>query len=85
MLLNFKLSLAAEGERVSLQSCPNLQSLINITLVGHGYKIANLSKLSLFKIKMHWLNNQETSFDAVIQARLFGTTIVAANVDPSSK
>eukprot|EP00596_Hydrurales_sp_CCMP1899_P008368 CAMPEP_0119039240 /NCGR_PEP_ID=MMETSP1177-20130426/8642_1 /TAXON_ID=2985 /ORGANISM="Ochromonas sp, Strain CCMP1899" /LENGTH=627 /DNA_ID=CAMNT_0007002893 /DNA_START=377 /DNA_END=2260 /DNA_ORIENTATION=+ len=33
---------------------------------------------------MHWLNNQETSFDAVIQARLFGTTIVAANVDPSN-
>jgi hypothetical protein len=85
MLLNFILSIAAEGERISLQSCPNIQSLVNITLIGHGYKVANLSNLSLFKIQMHWLNNQKVSFDAVIQARLIGTTIVAADVNPSSK
>jgi hypothetical protein len=84
LLLNVISSLATDVEQISLHSCSNIQSLVNISLVGHGYKVANLSNLSSFKIQMQWLNNQNIAFDAVLQTRLIGSTIIAANVHPSS-
>jgi hypothetical protein len=84
ILLNVTPSIAADGEQIPLHSCSFIQSLVNISLIGHGYKVANLSSLSSFKIQMQWLNNQNIAFDAVLQARLIGSTIVAANVHPSS-
>lgn len=84
LLMNVILSMAADREKIALHSCTNIQSLVNISLVGHGYKVTNLSNLSSFKIQMQWLNNQNIAFDAILQARLIGSTIVAANVHPSS-
>ena len=71
----------------SHRHCPNLRHLVDISLSGHGFKVVPLSFAASFYIHIRPLaaNLINRTLDTVLQARLIGTTILAADIVPSTK
>jgi hypothetical protein len=70
----------------NISVCPNLHKLVNISLSGNGYRVAPLGLRTSFSIHIEPVSTRLRGIallDSVLQARLHGTTILAAEVEPS--
>ena len=69
----------------NITTCPNLHKLVNISLSGNGYHVAPLGQRTTFSIHIKPIAARLVgkSLDSVLQARLHGSTILAAEIEPS--
>ena len=69
----------------NITTCPNLHKLVNISLSGSGYHLAPLGQRTTFNIHVEPVSTRliGKSLDSILQARLHGTTILAAEIEPS--
>ena len=76
---------APEMSLSNITTCPNLHKLVNISLSGNGYRMTTLGQRTTFSIQVEPVSSRliGKSLDSVLQARLHGSTILAAEIEPS--